>query len=63
MWNDKTGELVQAYRIKGNSVQVKLHDAGTYSVKIGEGERWNEIKGFVTKSDENKEKIVVEISS
>jgi hypothetical protein len=63
VWNDKTGELVQAYRIKGNSVQVKLHDAGTYSVKIGEGERWNEIKGLVTKSDENKEKIVVEISS
>ena len=59
--NEKTGELVNAYRMKGDSVQPKLFEKGTFTIKIGEGDNVKEIKGLTTKTGENSEKISVEI--
>jgi len=59
--NEKTGELVNAYRMKGSSVQPKLFEKGTFTVKIGEDDNIKEVKGLKTKVGENSEKISIEI--
>jgi alkaline phosphatase D len=52
-----TGDLIRIFRMKGNSVQVKLMHPGTFTIKIGD----KEIGSFETKPAENKEIIKVEI--
>ena len=52
-----TGDLIRIFRMKGNSVQVKLMHPGTFNIKIGD----KEIGSFETKQAENKESIKVEI--
>jgi len=61
IWNEKTGELAQIYRIKGNTVQPKLYEAGTFKIMIGEDDHRKEISGLKTQNAENPEKILVEL--
>ncbi|MDD4107357.1 MAG: alkaline phosphatase D family protein [Prolixibacteraceae bacterium] len=53
VWNERTGELVQIYRIKGDIVQPQLHESGIYTVKMGEGSNIKEISGLRTQKNEN----------
>jgi alkaline phosphatase D len=62
IWNEKTGELAQIYRIKGNTVQPKLFESGTFTVIIGEDKNKEAITGLQTKKEENPEKVSIEIS-
>ncbi|MGC9341137.1 MAG: alkaline phosphatase D family protein [Bacteroidales bacterium] len=61
IWNEKTGELVQIYRIKGNTVQPKLFENGTFTIIIGEGNNKEAVTGLKTKKDKNPEKVLVEL--
>lgn len=61
IWNEKTGELVQTYRINGTTVKCKLYEPGIFTVKIGENKNWQEIKGLSTKPGENNETVDVKI--
>ncbi len=61
IWKEKTGELVNAYRMKGDKIQPHLFDAGTYRVVIGEGENKVELRNLKTKPNENSEKVAVEL--
>ncbi len=61
IWNEKTGELAQIYRLKGNTVQPKLHENGTFTVIIGENKERDAITGLQTKKGENPEKVLVEL--
>tara|TARA_R110002050_G_scaffold115670_1_gene231878 strand:+ start:587 stop:3073 length:2487 start_codon:yes stop_codon:yes gene_type:complete len=61
IWNEKTGELAQVYRMKGNTVQPKLHEAGTFKLIIGEDDHLKEITGLKTQKGENPEKVLVEL--
>jgi len=61
IWNEKTGELVQIYRMKGTTVRPKIHEGGTFRVIIGEGETKSTITGLKSQPDENPEKISVEL--
>ena len=54
-------DFIRVFRMKGNSVQVKLFHPGTFDIKIGEGEKVKELKGLKTKPGENNEKIPVEL--
>lgn len=57
IWNQSTGELSQIYRIKGNTVKPGLHEAGLFTVKIGESPNLKEIKNLKTQKNNNDEKI------
>ncbi len=59
--NEKTGELAQIYRIKGNTVQPKLYESGTFTIIIGENKNKETITGLQTKKGENPEKVSVEL--
>jgi len=48
--NERTGELVQVFRIKGTSIQPGLHEAGTYKIIVGEGSNKKEITATAKKS-------------
>ncbi|WP_372947288.1 alkaline phosphatase D family protein [Mariniphaga sp.] len=61
IWNEKTGELAQIYRINGNTVQPKLFESGTFTVIIGENKERDAITGLQTKKGENPEKVLVEL--
>ena len=61
IWNEKTKELAQIYRIKGNTVQPKLHENGSFTVIIGENKKREAITGLQTKKGENPEKVLVEL--
>ncbi|MFV0590970.1 MAG: alkaline phosphatase D family protein [Draconibacterium sp.] len=61
IWNEKTGELVQTFRLKGNTVQPKLFEGGTFKIIFGEDGTQKELAGQKTQKIENKEQIVVEI--
>ncbi len=50
-----TNELIRIFRMKGNSVQVKLFHPGTFSIRVGD----KELGSFDTKAGENDEKIEV----
>ena len=53
--------LVRIFRMNGQSVQVKLHEAGTFNVKIGEGDEAQILTGLSTQKGENREKVTVEL--
>ncbi len=59
--NEKTGELVNIYRMNGNKIQPRLFEKGTFTIKIGEGENSKELKGVSTQMDENKADLSVEL--
>ena len=59
--NEKTGELVNVYRMNGDTVQPKLFEKGTFTVKIGERDNVKEIKGVTTKVGENTATLNIEI--
>jgi alkaline phosphatase D len=61
IWNEKTKELAQIYRIKGNTVQPKLHESGTFTVIIGENKEREAITGLKTQKEKNPEKVLVEL--
>jgi hypothetical protein len=61
IWNEKSAELVQIYRIKGNTVQPKLHESGTFIIIIGEGKAKEAITGLKTRKGKNPEKVLVEL--
>ena len=61
IWNEKTGDLTQIYRIKGNTVQPKLFESGTFTVIIGENKRREAITGLKTQKGKNPEKVLVEL--
>jgi alkaline phosphatase D len=61
IWNEKTRELAQIYRIKGNTVQPKLHESGTFTVIIGENKEREAITGLKTQKEKNPEKVLVEL--
>jgi len=61
IWNEKTGELEQIYRIKGNTVQPKLYESGTFTVIIGENDNKQATTGLKTQKGENQEKVLVEL--
>jgi hypothetical protein len=61
IWNEKSGELAQIYRIKGNTVQPKLFENGTFTIIIGEGNNKDAVTGLQTKKGENPEKVSVEL--
>ncbi|MEX2567590.1 MAG: hypothetical protein WD431_16715 [Cyclobacteriaceae bacterium] len=58
--NEKTGQPEQVFRIHGNSVQPRLFNTGTFTVKIGENENVKELKGIKTEKNKNIEKINLE---
>ncbi|WP_172594350.1 alkaline phosphatase D family protein [Mariniphaga sediminis] len=59
--NEKTGELAQIYRLKGNIIQPKLHSSGTFRVIIGEDGNQKEIAGLKTLKGENPKEVLVEL--
>jgi alkaline phosphatase D len=61
IWNEKTKELAQIYRIKGNTFQPKLHESGTFTAIIGENKKREAITGLQTKKGVNPEKVLVEL--
>ncbi len=61
IWNEKTGELAQVYRIKENTVQPKLHESGTFTIIVGEDENKEAVTGLKSQKGENPEKVLVEI--
>lgn len=61
IWNEKTGELEQIFRLKGNTVQPKLFEKGTFKIIFGEDGKQKEFSGIKTQKEENKEQIAVEI--
>ncbi len=61
IWNEKTRELAQIYRIKGNTVQPKLHESGTFTVIIGENKKREAITGLKSQKEKNPEKVLVEL--
>lgn len=61
IWNEKSGELAQIYRIKGNTVQPKLYESGTFSVIIGEDKNKETVTGLKTSKGKNPEKVFVEL--
>jgi phosphodiesterase/alkaline phosphatase D-like protein len=61
IWNEKTGELAQIYRVKGNTVQPKLFENGTFTIIIGEDKNKEAVTGLQTKKGENPEKVLVEL--
>lgn len=61
VWNERTNQLVQMYRIKGEVVQPELHESGTFTVKIGEGNNIKELSGLRTQKNENKEVISIDL--
>lgn len=52
-----TNDLIRVFRIKGNSVQVKLHHPGTFSIKVA----GKELGDFATKPGENDQQVNVEL--
>jgi phosphodiesterase/alkaline phosphatase D-like protein len=50
-------DLIRIFRMKGNSVQVKLMHPGTFTIKIGD----KEIGSFETKPGENIESVSIDI--
>ncbi|MBW6481123.1 MAG: hypothetical protein K0B37_16965, partial [Bacteroidales bacterium] len=61
IWNEKTGELVQIYRIKGSTVQPNLHETGTFKIIIGENDNQKEATGLKTQKGNNTEKVSIDI--
>ncbi len=61
IWNEETGELEQIFRIKGNTVQPKLHKEGTFKIIIGKNGNQKEIAGLKSQKKENQEKVSIEI--
>jgi phosphodiesterase/alkaline phosphatase D-like protein len=59
--NEETGELAQMYRIKGNTIQPKLHESGTFTIIIGEDNNKKILTGLQTQKEENSEKVLVEL--
>ena len=59
--NEQTNELVQIYRIKGSTVQPKLHESGTFTIIIGENHSRKTITGLQTQNGENPEFFLVEL--
>jgi len=59
--NERTGDIAQIYRINGESVQPKLFESGSFSVKIGEGENVKELTGLMTQKNENNKVISVDL--
>ncbi|QGY47110.1 twin-arginine translocation pathway signal [Maribellus comscasis] len=55
-----SNDLIRIYRMKGNSVQVKLFHPGTFDIKIGEGDNIKEFKNLKTEAKNNSQKIAVE---
>lgn len=53
----KTGELVYIFRMKGDKIQPKVFNSGTYSICIGE----KEVGNFVSQEGSNSEKISLEL--
>lgn len=61
IWNEKTGELAQIYRLKGNDVQPGLHESGTYTVIVGEGTNKKTVTGLTTRKGEHPDEISIEL--
>lgn len=61
IWNEKTGELEQVFRIQGSSVQPRLHNDGSFRIAIGEGNNKMEYSGLKTLHGSNAEKFSVEL--
>jgi alkaline phosphatase D len=61
IWNEKTRELAQIYRIKGNTVQPKLHESGTFTIIIGEGNNKQKIIGLKSQFNYNNDKLSIKI--
>jgi len=61
IWNERTGELEQVFRIQGSSVQPRLHNDGSFRITIGEGNNKKEYSGFKTKHGSNDETVSVEL--
>ena len=59
--NEKTDELAQIFRMKGNTIQPRLHESGTYKVIIGEGNNKKEITSLTTKISGNEKTISVQL--
>jgi alkaline phosphatase D len=53
---------MQVYRMKGTTVQPKLHEAGTFTVIIGEGENQGKITGLKSQVKSNTQTISVNLS-
>ncbi len=52
-----TNDLIRIFRMKGNSMQVKLHHSGTFTIKVND----KTVGTFDTKTGSNPEIIKVEI--
>ncbi len=59
IWNQKTGELENVYRMKGDKIQPHLFDPGTYRIIVGEGNNKVELKNLKTKPNKNTETVAV----
>lgn len=59
--NEETSEIVNVYRITGNTIQPSLHENGTYTVVIGEGNKQIDISGMKSVLGENPETLELEI--
>jgi alkaline phosphatase D len=62
VWNEETDEVEQVYRMKGTTVQPRLHEAGTFTVIIGEGENQEKITGLKSQVKSNAQTISVNLS-
>ncbi len=62
VWNEKTGELVQVFRMKGTEVQPRLHENGTFTLIIGEGEKAEKINGIKSQLKNNEKTISVKLT-
>ncbi len=59
--NEKTGELVNIYRMNGNKIQPALFEKGIFTLKIGEGENSKVLTGIASQPDKNGTSLSVEL--
>jgi len=55
--NTATNDLVRVFRMKGNSVQLKLHHPGTFSIKVA----GKELGDFTTRPMTNRRQVNIEL--
>jgi alkaline phosphatase D len=60
--DEKSGETVQIFRMNGTEVQPKLHESGTFTLLIGEGEKTQKISGLTTQRNSNGQNVSVSLN-
>ncbi|MSU23192.1 MAG: twin-arginine translocation pathway signal [Opitutus sp.] len=60
LFEDRTGELVYAFRLRGNTARLFVFALGNYTAKIGDPDanRWTTVSGLVAAVTQSNERLV-----